>query len=73
MRCLHCEEMIEPLEDDVLPVNDGTGWMHRACLLRSVIGSEDHVRRGKHPATVSRLARPRYREISLRQLLLRPD
>lgn len=49
MECLHCSEVIEPMESDVVPVNEGTAWMHRECLLRSVLGSEDHIRRGAHP------------------------
>jgi hypothetical protein len=29
-------------------MNDGTAFMHRECLLRTVIGSEDCIRRGPH-------------------------
>ncbi|HEX8556725.1 MAG TPA: hypothetical protein VF668_01410 [Pyrinomonadaceae bacterium] len=50
MNCLHCEEPLCPLDPDVLPVNGGDAGMHRECLLRGVIGSADHIRRGPHPA-----------------------
>lgn len=48
MNCFHCEEELGP-DQDVVPINDGTAFMHRECLLHTVIGSEDHVRRGPHP------------------------
>lgn len=47
MNCLHCEEELGP-DQDVVPVNDGTAFMHRECMLRGVIGSEDCIRRGPH-------------------------
>lgn len=48
MNCLHCVEELDPLEPNIVPVNDGADWMHRECLLRGVVGSEDHIRRGPH-------------------------
>lgn len=48
MNCLHCEEELDPLDQDLVPLNDSTAFMHRECLLRGVIGSEDCIRRGPH-------------------------
>ena len=48
MTCHHCTEELNPLDPDAVPVNDGETAMHRECMLRSVIGSEDCVRRGPH-------------------------
>lgn len=48
MTCLHCEEGINPLTDEFVPLNDGRDWMHRECNLRQVIGSEDCIKRGPH-------------------------
>ncbi|MBA3240049.1 MAG: hypothetical protein H0T60_02335 [Acidobacteria bacterium] len=48
MKCQYCEELIIA-GDDFEFVNDGAATMHRECMLRTVIGSADHVRRGPHP------------------------
>lgn len=48
MNCAHCEEDLDPLDPDSVPVNDGAAGMHRECMLRGVLGSEDCVRRGPH-------------------------
>lgn len=48
MNCLHCEEELDPLDQGNVPLNDGTAAMHRECMLRTVIGSEDCIRRGPH-------------------------
>jgi hypothetical protein len=48
MTCLNCEELINPFVDEIVPINEGRDWMHRECLLRGVIGSEDCIRRGPH-------------------------
>ena len=47
MNCFHCGEGID---EDAVPINSGADFMHRECMLRGVIGSEDHVRRGPHVA-----------------------
>lgn len=35
----------EMLTGDAQPVNAGTAWVHRECLLRAVMGSVTHIRR----------------------------
>lgn len=50
MTCFHCQEEIGREElHNAVPFNSGTDFMHRECMLRTVIGSEDHIRRGAHP------------------------
>jgi hypothetical protein len=41
MKCLHCQEEIVA-GDPILPFNNGEVAMHRACGLRSIIGSVAH-------------------------------
>ncbi len=42
--CLHCGEPFDNPREVALPVNDGSAYMHEACLLRLVAGGVNHQR-----------------------------
>lgn len=47
-RCLYCGEEIAPGDGVPITGPDGPEAMHRACLLRTVVGSVGHIKKACH-------------------------